>query len=199
MKTTILSLCILTLFISSCKKDKDNSDGVQPGLLEHYPQTWLLTIDESPTKYTHLELAGNNMKRSTIDKSYNLVTLSQERHCSFIVTTDLTEFTNKVCFKMQFEYQKKRWLFAGPSPNKQEIHLGTTLGSSETSDPGGDGYKFFIHDRGKVNGIRTVALESVDKPGYYISNAQPGLEYSPTQAVLTKETGPEKATAWFCR
>jgi hypothetical protein len=197
MKPTILSLCILTLVISSCKKDK--ADGVAPALLEHYPQTWLLTIDESPTKYTHLELAGNYMKRSTIDKSYNLITLAKERFCSFIVTTDLTEFTNKVCFKMQFEYQKNRWLFAGLSPNKQEAHLYTTQGSSEISDPGGDGYKFFVHDRGKVNGVRTVALESVDKPGYYISNQQPGPEYSPTQVLLTKETSPDKATAWFCR
>ena len=197
MKITILSLCILSVFVSSCKKDKQ--DGGQPPELEHYPQTWLLTVDESSTKYTHLELAGNNMKRSTIDKSYNLINLAQERHCSFIVTTDLTEFTNKVCFKMQFEYQKKRWLFAGPSSNNQEVHLGTTLGSSEISDPGGDGYKFFVHDRGKVNGVRTVALESVDKPGYYISTASPGLNYSPTQVVLTKETGPDKATAWHCR
>lgn len=198
MKTTILSLCILSLLIS-CKKSKDSNDPGQQPLLEHYPQTWLLTHDETPDKYTHLELAGNNMKRSQIEKTYNLITLAKERDCSFIVSLDRTEFTDKVCFKIQFENQKKRWLFAGPSSNKQEVHLGTTMGNSETSDPGGDGYKFFVHDLPKVNGVKTVALESVDQPGYYISTASPGFNYSPTQVVLTKESSPDKATAWQCR
>lgn len=198
MKTTILSLCILSLLIS-CKKSKDSDDpGQQPGL-EHYPQTWLLTYDGSPDKYTILELAGNNMKRSEVDKTYNLITLAKERYCSFIVSQDLTEFTHERCYKIQFENQKKRWLFAGPSSNNQEVHLGTTSGSSEISDPGGDGYKFFVHTMPKENGVKTVVLESVDKPGYYISTASPGLNYSPTQVVLTKATSPDKATKWQCR
>ena len=89
---------------------------------------------------------------------------------------------------MQFENQKTRWLFAGPSSNKQEVHLGTTGGGSEISIPGGDGYHFFIHDFPKVNGVKTVAIESVDQPGYYISTASPGLNYSATQVVLSKES-----------
>jgi hypothetical protein len=198
MKTTILSLCILSLLFSSCKKS-NKPDDITQIVSERYPQTWLLTIDETADKYTHLELAGNNMKRSTIDRSYNLITLAKEKYCSFIVSQDKTEFGNKDCFKIQFENQKKRWLFAGPSSNNQEVHLGTTLGGSEISDPGGDGYKFFVHDRGRVNGIKTVALESVDKPGYYISNSQPGPQYSATQVVLLKSTSPDKATAWSCR
>jgi hypothetical protein len=198
MKTTILSLCILSLFIS-CKKSNHSNDPGQDPLSESYPQIWLLTYDGSPDKYTHLELAGNNMKRSEIEKTYNLITLAKERYCSFIVSQDRTEFTHELCFKIQFENQKKRWLFAGPSSNKQEVHLSTTAGSSETSDPGGDGYKFFVHNLAKVNGVKTVAIESVDQPGYYISTASPGLNYSPTQVVLTKETSPEKATHWQCR
>ena len=198
MKTTILSLCILIL-LSSCKKSKDSNGTGQQPVSEHYPQTWLLTYDGSADKYTILELAGNSMKRSEIEKTYNLITLAKERYCSFIVSQDKTEFTNKDCFKIQFENQKKRWLFAGQSSNKQEVHLSTTAGSSEISDPGGDGYKFFVHDFPKVNGVKTVALESVDQPGYYLSTASPGLNYSPTQVVLTKETSPEKATKWQCR
>jgi hypothetical protein len=195
MKAKILSLCILS-FLISCKKSNNSPD---PAELEHYPQTWLLTVDATADKYTHLELAGNNMKRSEIDKSYNLVTLAKERYCSFIVSQDRTEYTNEVCFKIQFENQKKRWLFAGLSSNKQEVHLSTTGGNSEISDPGGDGYKFFVHRLAKVNGVKTVALESVEHKGYYLSNASPGFNYSPTQVVLTKETGPDKATPWQCR
>lgn len=198
MKTTILSLCILIL-LGSCKKSKDSDDPGPQIVSEHYPQTWLLTYDGSADKYTILELAGNNMKRSEVEKTYNLITLAKERHCSFIVSTTLTEFTNKICWKMQFENQKNRWLFAGPSSNKQEVHLGTTGGGSEISDPGGDGYHFFIHDFPKVNGVKTVAIESVDQPGYFISTASPGLNYSPTQVVLSKESSPDKATKWQCR
>jgi hypothetical protein len=192
MKRKILSLCIL-VFLISCKKNNNSPE------LEKYPQTWLLTVDATADKYTHLELAGNNMKRSEIEKSYNLITLSEERDCSFIVSQDRTEFTNEICYKIQFENQKNRWLFAGLSSNGQEVHLGTTAGASEISDPGGDGYKFFVHDLPKVNGVKTVALESVEHQGYYISNASPGFNYSPSQAVLTQETGPDKATAWQCR
>jgi hypothetical protein len=198
MKTTILSLCILSLLIS-CKKSNQSNDPGQDPVSESYPQIWLLTYDGSVDKYTHLELAGNSMKRSEIEKTYNLITLAKERYCSFIVSEDRTEFTHKLCFKIQFENQKKRWLFAGPSSNKLEVHLSTTSGSSEISDPGGDGYKFFVHNLPKVNGVKTVAIESVDQPGYYISVATPGQGYSPTQVVLTKETGPEKATPWQCR
>jgi hypothetical protein len=100
---------------------------------------------------------------------------------------------------------KKIFLFiivfvAGNSSNGQEVHLGTTAGNSEFEDPGGDGYKFFIHEMPRVNDVRTVAIESVDKPGYYLSTSPPGFNYSPTQVTLQKADSPEKAdTRWQCR
>jgi hypothetical protein len=195
MKKAILFFCIVSLFIS-CKK----TNGIDPALLEvPYPHQWIFTADASADKYVHLEQAGNNMKRSEILKSYSLSQLTLDRYCEFNVAESKTEFTNKLCYTIQFERQRKRWLFAGLSSNGQEVHLSTTLSNSETADPGGDGYRFFIHEMPRVNDVRTVAIESVDNPGYYISTASPGFNYSPTQVVLTKETSPQSATKWQCR
>jgi hypothetical protein len=193
MKNLFVFIVVLFVFIS-CKKN--NTDDV--GATSLYPAQWIFTADASADKYVHLELAGNNMKRSEILKSYPLKDLTLERFCEFNVKESKTEFTNKLCYTIQFERQRKRWLFAGNSSNGQEVHLGTTAGS-ETQDPGGDGYKFFIHEMPRVNDVRTVAIESVDKPGYYISTSPPGFNYSPTQVVLTKETSPQAATRWQCR
>ena len=191
----IVTISLLFFVFLSCKKN--NTD---PALLEApYPHQWIFTADASADKYVHLELAGNNMKRSEILKSYPLKQLTLDRFCEFNVAESKTEFTNKLCYTIQFERQRKRWLFAGSSTNGQEVHLGTTSSGSETADPGGDGYKFFIHEMPRVNDVRTVAIESVDKPGYYISTSPPGFNYSPTQVVLTKESKPESATRWQCR
>jgi hypothetical protein len=194
MKKTMLCLYIFSVLIA-CKKN-----GTDPVLLETpYPHQWIFTVDASPDKYTHLELAGNNMKRSEILKSYSLAQLTLDRFCEFNVAESRTEFTNKLCYTIQFERQRKRWLFAGNSSNGQEIHLGTTISNSETLDPGGDGYRFFIHEMPKVNGVITVAIESADKPGYYISTSPPGFNYSQTQVVLTQHSSPQSATHWQCR
>lgn len=193
MKYILVLFAACSLFMS-CKKNSP----VQP-LLENWPQEWILTADASADEYTYLELAGNSMKRSEVLKSYSLTQLALDDYCEFIVSTALTEYTNEICYKFQFERERTRWLFAGLSSNGQEVHLRTTAGGSETEDPGGDGYKFFIHKMPDVNGVKTVAIESVDNPGYYISTATPGFNYSPTQVVLTQEVNPEAATRFQCR
>lgn len=194
MKKSILIIGMLSFFIS-CEKSRTDT----PLLEVPYPHQWIFTADASADKYVHLELAGNNMKRTEVLKSYSLQQLTLDRFCEFNVAESKTEFTNKLCYTIQFERQRKRWLFAGKSSNGQEVHLGTTLGSSETEDPGGDGYRFFIHEMPKVNGVRTVTIESADKPGYYISTSPPGFTYSPTQVTLTQHSNPQSATQWQCR
>jgi hypothetical protein len=191
MKKALFFLCVLFL---SCKKN--NTDNV---LLEvPYPHQWIFTADASADKYVHLE-GSNNMKRSEILKSYPLNQLTLERFCEFNVAESKTEFTNKLCYTIQLERERRRWLFAGLSSNGQEVHLRSTLGSSETADPGGDGYKFFIHEMPRVNNVRTVAIESVDNPGYYISTSPPGFNYSATQVTLTQHSNALSATHWQCR
>jgi hypothetical protein len=192
----IATISLLFFVFLSCKKNNI----VEPVLLEvPYPHQWIFTADASADKYVILERFGNNMKRSEVVKSYSFPQLTLDKFCEFNVAESRTEYTNELCYTIQFEREKRRWLFAGPSTNGQEIHLSTTFGSSETKDPGGDGYKFFIHEMPRVNDVRTVAIESVDKPGYYISTAPPGFNYSATQVTLTKHSSPQSANRWQCR
>jgi hypothetical protein len=192
MKYTFIALTCLFFF--ACKKNSP-----QQILLEHYPQEWILTAEASPDKYVILETNGNNMKRSEVLKSYSLTQLALDKYCEFYVNLARTEYTDEICYTLQIERERKRWLFAGLSSNGQEVHLSTTAGGSETQDPGGDGYKFFIHKMPDENGVKTVAIESVDNPGYYISTAAPGFNYSPTQAVLTQHASPNQAKRFQCR
>ena len=191
----LLLLSFITLSSGLCNKNNDAPDTIG---LEHYPQTWILTVDESADMYTYLEVNGNNMKRSHVLKTYSLIQLAEDNECQFKVSQTRTEDGSKICFALQGTKNKNRWLFAGPSSNKQEIHLSTTVLRTETP-PDDDGYLFFIHDFPKENGVKTVALESVGHPGYYLSSAGPGFHYSPTQATFQKESSPEKATKWQCR
>lgn len=130
MKTATLFIATFLLFIS-CKKNNTTGDTV---LLEvPYPHQWDFTADASADKYTYLELAGNNMKQSEVLKSYSLKQLAVDNYREFNVAEPKTEFTNKLCNTIQFERQGKRWLFAAPSTNRQEVHLGTTFTGSETA------------------------------------------------------------------
>lgn len=198
MKTILIYLCVFSL-VTSCNKNNDSNNGtpVQP-LLENYPQRWVLTVDESNDKYTYLQTNLDNMFRSQIPKSYSLLQLAIDKNCEFHVAQSRSS-AGKICYTMQLKKKKDRWVHAGPSTNLQEVHLGMSHGRSETDPPGEDAFKFNIHRFPDVDGVKTVALESVLKPGWYISVSGPGFNYSPSQAVLTKEIEPKNATRWQCR
>ena len=98
--------------------------------------------------------------------------------------------------KMRLDKNKKIWCGAGPSSNKQEIHM---YALNTTSTDPGDGYKFFIHKMSDVNGVKTVVLESVQYPGYYVSITSPGSQFAQNLVTLQKASSPEKATGWQCR
>ncbi len=189
-----MSLFVLTIvLITACKK---NSTAPEPAQLEHYPQTWILTVDEAPDKYVFLKTNGAVMYRDNILRSYSLIQLAIDEQCEFEVNQSRTEDGSKVCFTLRLDKNKKFWCGAGPSSNKQEIHM-ITLNTTGT-DPG-DGYKFFIHKKPDVNGVKTVVLESVQYPGYYVSIASPGFQFAQNLVTLQKESSPEKATSWQCR
>src|SRR5688572_11218620 len=108
-------------------------------------------------------------------RSYSMTQLAIDENCEWEVEQSRTEVGDKICFSLRLKKNKKIWCGVGPSSNQQEVHVYTYNGNS--TDPG-DGYKFFIHDMPKVNGVRTVALESVDKPGWYISASPPGFQFA---------------------
>jgi hypothetical protein len=179
------------LFVTACSKK-----GIEPALLENYPQYWILTYDEVPNKYTFLKTNGAVMYRDEVETSYSLIQLAEDEDCEWEVNTSRTEDDSKVCYTIRLDKNKDIWLGAGPSSNGQEIHMYAL--NAQNSDPG-DSYKFFIHKLPDVNGVQTVALESVYYPGYYVSHAAPGSQFAQNLVTLQEADSPEEATAWQCR
>ena len=189
-----VSLVIITiLFITACNK----GDGVAPAQIEHYPQTWILTIDEGPDKYIYLKANSPVMYRDDILRSYSLTQLAEDDDCQWEVNTSRTEFTNEVCFTIRLKKDKKIWLGATPSSNKQEIHMIAPSYNNNNLDD--DSYNWFIHKMTDVNGVKTVVLENVFYKGYYVSSASPGFQFAQNLVTLQTASDPSKATAWQCR
>lgn len=185
---------VAILLLTACKK---NDSGVDPALLEHYPQTWILTIDQAPDKYVYLKANNPVMYRDDIVRSYSLTQLAIDDDCQWEVNTSRTEVGDKICYTIRLKKNKKIWLGAAPSSNKQEIHMITS--SFTSNDVDDDSYNFFIHKMPDVNGVKTVVLESVFYKGYYVSSASPGFQYAQNLVTLQQASSPEKATAWQCR
>lgn len=183
---------IAILLLTACKKD----NGLEPSLLENYPQTWILTADKAPDKYVFLKTNTAVMYRDDILRSYSLTQLAIDEECEFEVNTSRTEVGSKICYTIRLDKNKKIWCGAAPSSNKQEIHM---VALNTTSTDPGDGYKFFIHKMSDASGVKTVVLESVQYPGYYVSIASPGFQFAQNLVTLQQATSPEKATAWQCR
>jgi hypothetical protein len=191
MKKTTLYLAILFVLIS-CKKN----NGPGQSQLENYPQTWILTVDQAPDEYLFLKTNGAVMYKDDVPQSYNMVTLAEEEECEWEIMTSLTEEGNKTCFTIRLDKNKKWWAGASPSSDKQEIHM-TVLNTTST-DPG-DNYKWFIHKMPDVNGVKTVVLENVYYPGYYVSTSSPGWQFAQNLVTLQQTDNPQKATYWQCR
>ena len=193
MKSVII-FCSVCIFCFGCKKNKV----VQP-LLENYPQSWIFTIDNSNDEYLYFYTKPNNMYTDNIQKSYSLTELEKDVDCRFYL--NLTRGADgKQYVSIQLENNKHKWLFAGESSNRQEKHMGiSSMGSEINLDNDEYNYMFKIHKIEHSSGVKTVAIESVAYPGYFISSAPPGFNYAKNQLTLQKESGPENATAWQCR
>jgi hypothetical protein len=185
-------VAITTLLVTSCSK----SNGTDPALLENYPQTWILTVDQAPDEYVFLKTNTAVMYRDDIPRSYSLTQLAEDEECEFEINTSRTEYSNEICYTIRLDKNKKIWCGAAPSSNKQEIHM---VALNTTSTDPGDGYKWFIHKLPDVNGVKTVAIESVEYPGFYVSISSPGSQFAQNLVTLQEADSPEKATAWQCR
>lgn len=194
MKKTSIFLCILSLIIS-CSTNSD----VQPTLEVGYPHEWVFTTggeygspDPSVAEYTYIYTNLTAMFRDDILKSYPLKDLVEEEHCLFYVA-ESSSSGGKTSYTIQLNSDKSLFLFVGPSSNKEEVHLWIGHGGD------GDNYEFFIHKMPDVNGLTTVAIESVGTPGWYISSSPPGFNYAQNVVTLQEEANPESAPKWQCR
>jgi hypothetical protein len=195
MKKVFLFSATILLF-TACKKNKSN--GVDQTISERYPQTWILTIDESPDKYIFLKTNGAVLYRDHVPRSYSLVQLAEDENCEWEVEQSRTEDGTDICYNIRLKKNKKIWIGAAPSSDRNEMHL-VALNSTGTGDLDDDNYKFFIHKMPDVNGVKTVVLESVYFSGYYISSSSPGWQFAQNLGTLQQASSPEKATRWQCR
>lgn len=212
MKKTFLFLCVLYLTIS-CSKDSD----VDPAPEIGYPHQWIFTTDVSDPfdpaepEYTYIYTNLYAMFRDNIQKSYPLEDLADEEHCLFYVS-ESSSSTGKTCYTIQLDSDRIRFLGVGPSTNKEETHLYIAKGSEvvvvgnpsyfappDDDNEEGDYWKFYIHKMSDVDGVTTVAIESVGMPGWYISDSPPGFNYAANVVTLQKEANLEGAPKWQCR
>ncbi|HTE28956.1 MAG TPA: hypothetical protein VK666_01190 [Chryseolinea sp.] len=212
MKNTFLFF-ILPLIISC----SDNSDP-NPVLEVGYPHEWIFTKSESfdpqdpsVARYTYIYTNKYAMFRDDILESYPLEDLAEEEHCLFYVA-ESNSSNGKTCYTIQLNSEKIRFLGVGPSTNKEEVHLYIQPGGeivvtgnpSRIVPPGGDSddgdyWKFYIHKMPDVDGVRTVAIESVGMPGWYISDSPPGFNYAANVVTLQEEKSLESAPKWQAR
>jgi len=191
MKTTTLFIATLLLF-TGCKKNNVPN----PVLSEHYPQTWILTVDGAPDQYFFLKTNTAVMYRDNVLRSYSMTQLAIDENCEWEVEQSRSEVGNKICFSLRLKKNKKIWCGVANSSNQQEVHM---IALNTTSTDPGDGYKFFIHKMPDVNGVKTVVLESVERPGWYVSASPPGFQFAQNLVTMQQAIKPEQATAWQCR
>ena len=171
-------------------------------LLEDYPQEWILTYDKSPTEYTYLKSNnGNPLYRDNVLKTYSLTQLAIDEDCKFHVAT-AGRVNGKETYTIQSVKKMQRWWSVAfvNNANNPEGFVSTFLSGSTTAPPCGgsptdcDDWKFFLHDMPKVDGKKTVAIESVKYPGWYISRQAPSFQYASNLLTIQKETSPDKAS-----
>ncbi|MFT3702063.1 MAG: hypothetical protein QM802_06825 [Agriterribacter sp.] len=190
--TAFAFVCIICF---GCKKNKLSDTP----LLEHYPQEWIFTVDYTPGEYLYFYTKPNNMYTDRIETSYPLSALAEDVDCKFYL--NLTRGSDgKQHITLQVSNDKHRWVFANVSTNGQEKHMGISYKESETAlDNDELNYMFDIHKIEHSSGVKTVAIESVAYPGYYVSSAPPGFNYNANQLTLEQANSPENATEWQCR
>ncbi|MBL0741269.1 hypothetical protein [Chryseolinea lacunae] len=211
MKKTYFLLCLL--LATSCSKDSDVDPDVNPAEELGYPHDWVFTKDESTqeqdpsvAKYTYIYTNLTAMFRKDILKSYPLKELVKEKHCLFHVA-EIPCDGAKPCYSIQLVDDERLFLGAGPSTNKEEVHLFilhgekiVPVGSPAYYIPTGEDYSmFYIHKMPDEKGVKTVAIECVGMPGWFISDTQPGFNYAANVMTLQHESSPEDAPKWQVR
>jgi len=198
MKQKIL-IALLVCSLLSCGKSNPST-----ALLEvSYPQEWIFTYDESSTEYTYLRSNnGNPLFRKKILKTYSLTQLAIDEDCKFHVAT-AGKINGRESFTIQSVKKMERWWEVYFPINNTEGFVQQS-GFSTTEPPCNnpadcDNWRFFLHDMPKVDGVKTVAIESVKHPGWYISITSPTFQWANNLLTVQQYSSPDKATRFQCR
>ena len=188
---SVLAIALFVIFISGCSKDSGSSTITPPPLTaETWPQNWVLTIDNDPQFYKYLHRVGIVINRNLVDKTYSMTALANEKDCNWQVKSE-GQRNGKAVYSFHLVTNKSvRWSIGKTfSPfGDAQWYLGTHQGSTP---PGTDDWLFFIHSMPKQNGNKTVAIESVSQPGWFLDNIGHTLTANGVQLMYYDD--PEKA------
>jgi hypothetical protein len=183
-----IAVLLLIASFYSCSK---SSSPLDPMTAETWPQSWILTVDFNQDTYKYLHMVGIIINRNNVEKTYSMTQLAKEADCNWEVKQE-GQVNGKTVYSFHLKNNKNiRWIVSktGNVNGFEEWYLGTHNGSTP---PTGDYWKFYIHFMGKFNGNKIVVIESVAKPGYYLSDY--GHTLAANGVLLVEHDRPEEGT-----
>lgn len=181
MKRTIIWLIATTLIIS-CKKDKQPKDN------EAWPQRWVLVVDNNdPLFYKMLMRVGSTILRSDQAKeNFNAATMAGIHECEWLV-----QLRGNGVISLQLAKDTATYLLGVQNPLTNEYMLTPGIRRDYNQQ-----WLFRFHSMQNVNDRKTVALESVEYPGYYFSNTGP---IGTGNGVKLEQHDKPQDAKWFIR
>ncbi len=189
---SVLAIPVYVIFFTGCSKNNDNSTAPPSLTSESWPQNWVLTIDHDPTTYKYLHQVGIVINRNNVEKTYSMNALANEKDCNWEVRSE-GQKNGKTVYSFHLVTDKKtRWIIGKTNTpfGDPEWYLGTHYGVTPPSTS--DGWLFYLHSMPKQNGNKTYAIESAEKPGWFLHNA--GHTLTANGVKLQQFADPEKAT-----
>ena len=192
MKKIFLLLVVIVILFNSCSKSSSSGSGATPPPLtaEIWPQNWVLTLEHDATFYKYLHRVGIVINRNLVDRTYSMTELAKEKDCNWEVKSE-GQRNGKAVYSFHLATNKKvRWSIGktGSINGTPEWYLGTHEG---TTPPNTDDWLFYLHAMDKRNGNKTVAIESVSKPGWFLVNL--GHTLTANGVRLEEASGPAAA------
>ena len=148
-------IALTALFTGSCEKD---DGGIKFASL---PGTYVLTIDHDETTYQYPYYnTGIVIFRGTVDKSYSLRNLANERDCAWKIVLNSGTHGSSAKYSFQSHSNTDIWWSVGTTygiGGNQELDLGT----EETSNlPNEDWSRFNIHEISGSGKDKEIVIES---------------------------------------
>jgi hypothetical protein len=163
---TAVALLVAILFSCSKKSSNNTTPNPPPLTAEVWPQKWILTLDKDANTYKYLHRVGIVINRNDLGKSYPFSELAKEKDCNWEVKSE-GQRNGKAVYSFHLEKNKiYRWSVGktGTVNGMEEWYLGVHQGNNP---PNTDDWLFYLHEGPERNGNKTVAIESVSKPGWY--------------------------------
>ena len=165
MKKVFALLFVICLFLSCAKKN----DGGLQGISINFPHASIFTIDNG-TDWIYLRIGSNVILRDPVSKTYNMNDLAREKDCKFEV-----RLGNTINSRQSYSFHlitdpniRMRVRKTASVYGTEELYLGIHESSTAPSD---DSWKFFLQFESDVDGKKRARIESVQYPGFFLTNS----------------------------